>query len=67
MKAKGRVQSPFSSSPFPAKGLVSGFTVRAKGKTAALDPTGSQALGADGSRGCGRSVSCIAIINKFYI
>lgn len=67
MKARRKVQSPFSSRPFLAKGLVSGFTARAKGKTAALDLPGSRALAADGSRGCGRSVSCITIINKFYI
>lgn len=65
MKNKRKARPLLSSGLLPAWDFVSGFTVRAKGEIAALDPPGRRAPGADGSRGCGRSVSGTILINTF--
>jgi len=62
-EAKREVQPPLSSGLVPAWDLAAGFTAGAKGKSAALDRPGSPARGADGSRGCGGSVSDASVIN----
>lgn len=65
MKAKRKAKHLLSSGLLPAWDLASGFRVGAKGKIAAFDQTGSQALGADSNRGCGSPVSGTIIINTF--